>query len=99
MPVAAPPVMRPVAIARTIAPPICPVRALTGAKRLLDHGDVAFVAHGHTLRVAAARWLGRGAVDGRDFTIDTASIAALGFEHGRQAISRWNLTAALADSA
>jgi broad specificity phosphatase PhoE len=71
-------------------------RALAGAERLLDHGDVAFVAHGHTLRVATARWLGRGAVDGRDLTIETASIAALGFEHGRRAISRWNLTAALA---
>lgn len=74
-------------------------RVLAEARALLDDGDVAFVAHGHTLRVAAARWLGRGAVDGRDFTIDTASIAALGFEHGRPAISRWNLTAAFAERA
>lgn len=74
-------------------------RVLDQAKDLLDQGDVAFVAHGHSLRVAAARWLGRPAVDGRDFTIDTASIAALGFEHGRQAVTLWNLTAAHATQA
>ncbi|WP_051325820.1 histidine phosphatase family protein [Glycomyces tenuis] len=72
-------------------------RALAEAGRLLGEGDVAFVAHGHSLRVAAARWLGRPAVDGRDFTIDTASIGALGFEHGRPAVTCWNLTAALAE--
>ncbi|WP_026922653.1 histidine phosphatase family protein [Glycomyces arizonensis] len=71
-------------------------RAIDEAAALLDEGDVAFIAHGHSLRVAAARWLGRPALDGRDFTIDTASIAALGFEHGRRAIARWNLTAAFA---
>lgn len=72
-------------------------RALAEAEPLLDRGDVAFVAHGHSLRVAAARWLGRPARDGRDFKIDTASIAALGYEHGRHAITLWNLTAAAAN--
>lgn len=70
-------------------------RVLAEAAALLDEGDVAFVAHGHSLRVAAARWLGRPAVDGRDFTIDTASIATLGFEHGRRVVTGWNLTADL----
>ena len=72
-------------------------RAIDQARPLLDEGDVAFVAHGHSLRVAAARWLGRPARDGRDFTIETASIAALGFEHGHEAITLWNLTAAAAN--
>jgi probable phosphoglycerate mutase len=36
-------------------------RALAEAEPLLHQGDVAFVAHGHSLRVAAARWLGRPA--------------------------------------
>ncbi|RRR97555.1 histidine phosphatase family protein [Glycomyces terrestris] len=71
-------------------------RALAAAEPLLDGGDVAFIAHGHSLRVAAARWLGRPARDGRDFRIDTASIGALGYEHGGHAISMWNLTAAMA---
>jgi broad specificity phosphatase PhoE len=71
-------------------------RALAEAEPLLEQGDVAFVAHGHSLRVAAARWLGRPARDGRDLTIDTASIGALGYEHGGHAITLWNLTAAAA---
>ncbi|MCH7232009.1 histidine phosphatase family protein [Glycomyces sp. L485] len=73
-------------------------RVIAEASGLLDEGDVAFVAHGHSLRVAAARWLGRPAGDGRDFTIDTASVAALGFEHGRRAVTLWNLTAAVASA-
>ncbi|PRY56222.1 histidine phosphatase family protein [Glycomyces artemisiae] len=68
-------------------------RALAEAEPLLVQGDVAFVAHGHSLRVAAARWLGRPPRDGRDFTIDTASIGALGYEHGGHAVTLWNLTA------
>lgn len=72
-------------------------RVLAEAEPLLDRGDVAFVAHGHSLRVAAARWLGRPARDGREFTIDTASIGALGYEHGGHAITLWNLTAATAN--
>ncbi|MCC3762946.1 histidine phosphatase family protein [Glycomyces sp. TRM65418] len=72
-------------------------RALAEAEALLDRGDVALVAHGHSTRVAAARWLGRPARDGREFTIDTASIAALGYEHGRHAIALWNLTPWAAD--
>lgn len=68
-------------------------RALAEAEPLLERGDVAFVAHGHSLRVAAARWLGHPASEGRDFQITTASVSALGYEHGRHAITLWNLTA------
>jgi probable phosphoglycerate mutase len=74
-------------------------RALAEAEPLLHQGDVAFVAHGHSLRVAAARWLGRPARDGREFKIDTASIAALGYEHEHHAISLWNLTPSTANPA
>ncbi|MEU5156691.1 histidine phosphatase family protein [Glycomyces sp. NPDC021274] len=74
-------------------------RALAEAETLLEHGDVAFFAHGHSLRVAAARWLGRPARDGREFKIDTASIAALGYEHEHHAITLWNLTPAAASGA
>ena len=70
-------------------------RVIDEASALLGHGDVAFVAHGHCLRAAAARWLARPARDGREFTIETASIGALGFEHGRRAVTLWNLTAAV----
>jgi broad specificity phosphatase PhoE len=57
-------------------------------------GDVALVAHGHVLRVLAARWLGLPAAAGAYFLLSTASVSALGFEHGRPALALWNQTAA-----
>src|SRR3954452_7314717 len=33
-------------------------KVLASARGLLDRGDVAFVAHGHCLRVCGARWIG-----------------------------------------
>ncbi|MGH3415361.1 MAG: histidine phosphatase family protein [Actinocrinis sp.] len=53
-------------------------------------GDVALVAHGHLLRILAARWLGLPASGGAHFLLDTASVSALGFEHGRPGIALWN---------
>lgn len=64
----------------------------TGSPTALG-GDVAIVAHGHVLRVLAARWLGLPPADGRFFLLSTASVSALGFEHERPAISLWNQTA------
>lgn len=57
---------------------------------LLDDGDVAFVAHGHSLRVVGARWVGLPAAGGGLLRLDTATISVLGFEHGRRVIRRWN---------
>lgn len=53
-------------------------------------GDVALVAHGHVLRVLAARWLGLPASGGRLFRLDTGTYSALGFEHGEPVIRHWN---------
>jgi broad specificity phosphatase PhoE len=53
-------------------------------------GGVAVFAHGHFLRVLAARWLGLPAVDGRLFLLDPASISVLGYEHDSPAVRRWN---------
>jgi broad specificity phosphatase PhoE len=53
-------------------------------------GDVALVAHGHVLRILAARWLGLPARDGAHFLLGTASVSALGFEHDRPVVSLWN---------
>ena len=56
-----------------------------------DHdGDVVLVAHGHLLRVLAARWLGLAPADGRLFKLDTAAVSVLGFEHDQQVLSLWN---------
>ncbi|MFB9238229.1 histidine phosphatase family protein [Plantactinospora siamensis] len=65
-------------------------RVLARAATLLDTGDVALVAHGHSLRVATARWIGLAAADGGRFRLDTGTLSALGFERDRRVLLRWN---------
>jgi broad specificity phosphatase PhoE len=62
------------------------------ATPLLTQGDVAFVAHGHILRVLCARWLGLEPAAGRLFRLDTGTLSMLGFEHDVPVISRWNVS-------
>ncbi|WP_326558432.1 histidine phosphatase family protein [Micromonospora sp. NBC_01796] len=65
-------------------------RILNRATELLADGDVALVAHGHSLRVAGARWIGLPASGGGLLRLDTATVSALGYEHDRRVILRWN---------
>ncbi len=51
---------------------------------------VALFAHAHILRILAARWIGRPAVDGRLFTLGTGSVSVLGFERETRVIVHWN---------
>ena len=53
-------------------------------------GDVLAFAHGHVLRVLAARWLGKPPEDGRYYALDTAGLSVLAYEHGDPVIRRWN---------
>jgi probable phosphoglycerate mutase len=65
-------------------------RVLERARPLLADGDVALIAHGHSLRVAGARWVGLPPAGGGLLRLDTAAICVLGHEHGRPVVRRWN---------
>jgi broad specificity phosphatase PhoE len=53
-------------------------------------GDVLVFAHGHVLRVLAARWLGESPSEGRFFELGTATVSVLGWERETPTIERWN---------
>jgi len=55
-------------------------------------GNVAIFAHGHLLRVLAARWLARPADFGRNLLLDTGRCSILSYYHGEaRAIETWNV--------
>jgi len=66
-------------------------RVLARAEPLLADGDVVLVAHGHVLRVLAARYLLLDPSCGRLFRLDTGTISTLSNEHGDPVISSWNV--------
>ncbi|HVX22910.1 MAG TPA: histidine phosphatase family protein [Acidimicrobiales bacterium] len=53
-------------------------------------GDVLCFAHGHLLRVLAARWVGLPPVGGRLLSLDPGSVGVLGWEREVPVIARWN---------
>ena len=60
------------------------------ARVLPVDGDVALFAHGHLLRVLAARWLGLPPDHGALFELGTATLSRLGWERERRVIELWN---------
>ena len=53
-------------------------------------GRVALFAHGHLLRVLAARWIGFPASAGQHFLLNTSAVGVLGYYQGVPAVKRWN---------
>ena len=53
-------------------------------------GDVALFAHGHILRVIAARWLEQPPIEAAHYYLATASLSMLGWERETPVIDRWN---------
>jgi len=64
---------------------------LAAARPLLADGDVALVAHGHSLRILTARYLELDPDSGRLFRLDTGTLSTLGTEHGMPVITTWNV--------
>jgi probable phosphoglycerate mutase len=65
-------------------------RVIEGARAA--EGDVALFAHGHVLRVLAARWIGLPAGAGQHFLLDTGTLCVLGYYRDVPAIKIWNGT-------
>jgi broad specificity phosphatase PhoE len=53
-------------------------------------GDAVLFAHGHVLRVLAARWLGLEPAEGRLFALDPGTISVLGYERETAVVRLWN---------
>ena len=55
-------------------------------------GDVALFAHGHVLRVLAARWLGLPPGGGQHFLLNTGTLSVLGYYHDIPAVKNLERT-------
>jgi broad specificity phosphatase PhoE len=61
---------------------IAELRALTG--------DALVFAHGHVLRVLAARWIGLEPAAGQLLALDPATLSVLGYERETPVLRSWN---------
>ena len=61
-------------------------------RRIADaDGHVLCFAHGHVLRVVAARWCEMAVAEGQRFALATAGVGVLGHEHETRVLSRWSI--------
>lgn len=61
------------------------------ARALAQDGDTLCVAHGHLLRVLAARWLGLPPVAGRLFVLQAGALGRLDWDKEFTVMERWNV--------
>jgi len=55
-----------------------------------SQAEVALFAHGHVLRVFAARWIGLPASGGQHFMLSTGTLCVVGYYHDVPAVRIWN---------
>ena len=60
------------------------------AKVRATDGNVALFAHGHILRVIAARWVNQPPSFGEHLLLDTATLSVLGYYYDSPALKTWN---------
>jgi probable phosphoglycerate mutase len=61
--------------------------------RLRDGGDdYLLFAHGHIIRVIAARWVGEPPAFGARLALSTGAVSTLGFERETEVVAEWNRT-------
>ena len=66
-------------------------RVLERVRPVLERGeDACLVAHGHSLRILAACWLGLPPGVGQQLVLGAGSVSTLGYEHGCPAVLTWN---------
>jgi broad specificity phosphatase PhoE len=65
-------------------------RIVARARSSTTDGDTLVFAHGHLLRILAARWLGLQAAGGGLFALGTGTLSVLGWEHDVAVIQAWN---------
>jgi broad specificity phosphatase PhoE len=71
----------------------------TRADRVLDRladveGNALVFAHGHILRVLAARWTEMEVATGSRLALAAGAVSVLGYERETRVIERWNISAA-----
>lgn len=76
-----------------------PAQVAARADRVLERvraagGDVVAFAHGHILRVLAARWIELGPEGGARLVLGAGHYGVLGREHAYSALACWNLAPA-----
>jgi probable phosphoglycerate mutase len=65
-------------------------RVIARLRALDPPGDALVFAHGHLLRVLAARWIDLPPTSGSRFELGTATVSILGWERETPTISLWN---------
>ena len=75
-----------------------PEQVAARADRVIDRlraieGRVALFAHGHILRVLAARWIGLPVAAGANLLLDTSTVSVLGEYRDAPTLKRWNVPA------